>query len=480
MRLSALLARPVDPDPDITGLTDDSRAVAPGFLFAALPGARRHGGDYIEAALAGGACAILSDRKFACDVPVITDVAPQAAFAHISARFHGRQPHLIAGVTGTNGKTSTVHFLRQIWQHAGRSAASLGTLGLVTSDGARDLQYTTPPPPMLYAILRDVADAGIDHLAMEVSSHAIAQARVAGISFRVAAFSNLTRDHLDYHADMTDYRRAKLALFARLLADDGVAVINADGPGAHSFAAMARARGVGVIMTGSGGDHVRISNLRPVPDGLSFTLTLDGECADLSVPVMGAFQAENMALAAGMARASGLAPQHIVRAMPTLRGAPGRMETVGTVNGAGVIVDYAHTPDAVETALKACRAHTRGKLFVVLGAGGDRDREKRPLMGAAAHAHADHVIITDDNPRTEDAASIRAMVRAGAPDSADMGDRARAIAAAIDQLSAGDILLIAGKGHETGQTIGDQVLPFDDRAVARDAMARRAAAPDHG
>lgn len=472
MRLSALAGAPCKPDPEIAGLTPDSRAVRPGFLFAALPGAAADGASFIPQAEKNGAVAVLARPGSRSVVTLIEDEEPRRRLAEMAARFYPKQPKFTAGVTGTNGKTSTAVFSAALWSMLGEAAGSLGTLGAKSPHYERKLQHTTPEPVTLHETLDEMARAGVTHLAMEVSSHALAQYRADGVRFSAAAFTNITQDHLDFHAGFADYFAAKKRLFLDLLPASGVAVVNADGEGGAEVAAGAAERGLRLITTGARGDTLRLTQLSPEPAGLRIEVATGAGNFRLRLPLIGAFQAENALLAAGIVMASGRRAQEVLPLLEKLPGVPGRMQHAADIDGAGVFVDYAHTPDAVETALAAIRPHAKARLIAIIGAGGDRDRKKRPLMGAAARKGADLVIVTDDNPRTEDPAAIRRAVLEGCPEAMEIGDRAQAIAAGIAMLKSGDALLIAGKGHETGQIVGKETLPFDDVEVARRAAGR--------
>lgn len=469
MRLSALAAAPCSPDPEIKGITPDSRAVREGFLFAALPGSAVDGAVFIPQAEKNGAAAILARPGAATSLPLIADAEPRRRLAEMAARFYPRQPGFIAGVTGTNGKTSTAVFSAALWSMRGRASGSLGTLGALSAAFERKLRHTTPEPVTLHETLDAMAGAGVTHLAMEVSSHALAQFRADSVRFSVAAFTNITQDHLDFHSDAADYFRAKKRLFLELLPRTGAAIVNMDGEGGEELAEAAAARGLKVIATGARGKTLRLASLRPQPGGLEIEIAAGGRSYQLRLPLIGAFQAENALVAAGIVIASGEDAADVLPLLERLPGVPGRMQHAADIDGAGIYVDYAHTPDAVETALAAIRPHASGRLIAIVGAGGDRDRGKRPLMGAAAARGADIVIVTDDNPRTEDPASIRREVLAGCADAEEIGDRAKAIARGVAMLRKGDVLLIAGKGHETGQIVGKETLPFDDLEVARQA-----------
>ena len=468
-------------DVRITGLSVDSREVREGHLFAALPGAKVHGGEFIGYAIRQRAGAILTDKdgaRIAADeirasgVPVIVAEDPRQTLAYAAALWFGRQPEVVVAVTGTNGKTSVSSFTRQLWCAMGVPAVNLGTTG-VEGDWSKPLAHTTPEPITLHRTLAEIAGEGIDHCAMEASSHGLHQRRLDGVRLTAAGFTNLTQDHLDYHGTMEAYRDAKAELFDRVLSDDGTAVINIDdGYGAHMLA-VAEARGQDILTVGSGGDAaLRIVAQRFDATGQELRFEWNGQAHQRRLNLIGGFQAANALVAAGLCIASGSDPREVFNALPHLETVRGRMQLVATRdNGAAVFVDYAHTPDALETALRALRPHVLGRLILVFGAGGDRDRTKRPLMGEAAARHADVVFVTDDNPRSEDPDLIRAMVRAGCPEANDVGDRAEAILRGVDALGPGDALLVAGKGHETGQVIGNTVLPFDDAEQASVAVA---------
>jgi UDP-N-acetylmuramoyl-L-alanyl-D-glutamate--2,6-diaminopimelate ligase len=461
-------------DPEITGLTSDSRAVRPGFLFAALAGSRTDGTRFIADAVARGATAVLvADAAAAAGlgVRVVADPNPRRRLALAAARFHAPQPETVVAVTGTNGKTSVAAFTRQIWARHGTRAASLGTTGIVGPDFARPGSLTTPDPVALHAELKALASAGTTHVAIEASSHGLDQFRLDGLALKAAAFTNLTRDHLDYHRDMAAYFAAKRRLFAELLPADGTAVLNLDSDEGRALAALARGRGQRVIGFGAASDAaLRLLHARPDGAGQSITIAAPGEQRTLVLPLIGAFQAMNALAALGLALATGVPLSQALDALATLEGAPGRMQQAAS-HPAPVIVDYAHTPDALETALAALRPHVGGRLILVFGCGGDRDPGKRPLMGAIAQALADIVIVTDDNPRGEDASAIRRAILAACPKAREIGDRGSAIRAATGMLAPGDVLLLAGKGHERGQIVGSTVLPFDDAETARAALA---------
>jgi UDP-N-acetylmuramoyl-L-alanyl-D-glutamate--2,6-diaminopimelate ligase len=462
-------------DVEIAGLSADSREVGPGYLFAALPGSRRDGRDFVDEALKRGAVAILSAPDLAAHgwsrpARLVSDRDPRRRLARMAARFYGRQPRTVVAVTGTNGKTSVADFARQIFASAGHRAASIGTLGLIRPGHPTEPSLTTPDPVTLHRQLARLAEEGVDHLAMEASSHGLDQARLDGVSVAAAAFTNLTRDHLDYHETMERYLAAKLRLFDRILAPGGAAVVNADAPEAGRIIEIARARGHRLLRYGAAGVELRLRSRTPEPDGQRLEIGFEGRTVDVRLPLVGAFQAMNALAAAGLALGVGYAADQVVAALGRLVGVPGRLQMVArAASGAPVFVDYAHTPDALETVLTALRPHAAGRLVVVFGAGGDRDPGKRPQMGAVCARLADVAIVTDDNPRSEPPELIRRAVMAGAPDAREIGDRAEAIGAAIQGLGAGDLLVVAGKGHEQGQIVGGEVRPFDDATVARAA-----------
>lgn len=455
---------------EIAGLTCDSRAVRPGFLFAALPGAQVDGRDYIGAAIENGAVCVLGPVGTKADVPVLEDGNPRRAFARLAANFLPRQPEFIAAITGTNGKTSTAFFLRQIWEHTGAKAASMGTIGVHGSGFDEPGKLTTPDPVKLHETLQRLADAGVDNLAMEASSHGLEQYRLDGVRVCAAGFTNISRDHLDYHGTMQAYMAAKLRLFAEVVEIGGAAVINADVPEAQEFAATARKRGLEVITYGRAGGRIRLLEREARAGGQRLSLMVGSQNYTIDLPLAGKFQAENAMCALGLAIGLDADAAHAVAALEKLQGVPGRMQHVGSVNGADVYVDFAHTPDALKNVLDALRPHAKAKLHVLFGCGGDRDPGKRPEMGAIASKLADRVVVTDDNPRGEDAGDIRAQIMAATPGAIEQADRHAAIRDAVQALSAGDVLVLAGKGHEQGQIVGDDVLPFDDVVQAKAAM----------
>lgn len=473
LRLSEIVRRDLSVDPVITGVTADSRKVSDGTLFAALPGAKADGRSFIPQALLQGAAAVLAPEDTPAEAaPVLVcsgDV--RRAYALAARAFWGAQPRVCVAVTGTNGKTSVVNFCRQIWTRLGISGASMGTLGVMTGD-ERSLTgpgLTSPDAGEAARLLADLAGQGVTHVALEASSHGVDQRRLDGVALTAAAFTNLTQDHLDYHGTMEAYRAAKLRLFEQLLPRGRTAVLNADSDAYNAFAAAGILSGLTLYGVGERGRDLTLISRRPTPEGQRLTLEAQGRTYDLLLPLAGAFQASNALVAAGLCIASGARPEGVLAALEQLKGAPGRLQRIGAgPQGGEAYVDYAHTPDGLETVLKALRPHTAGKLIVVFGAGGDRDRGKRPIMGAIAARLADVAIVTDDNPRSEEPAAIRAEIRSGAPDAIEIGDRKAAIAAAVARLRQGDVLIVAGKGHEQGQIVGETVYPFDDAAeVAR-------------
>jgi UDP-N-acetylmuramoyl-L-alanyl-D-glutamate--2,6-diaminopimelate ligase len=481
MRLRALLGPGVSvqgtawQELEISGLSADSRTVPPGALFAALAGSRVDGRAFIADAVAHGAAAVLTDPSLAgaeVGVPLILDANPRRRLALIAARWFGRQPRWIAAVTGTNGKTSVVSFARQMWQALGTTAATLGTLGLDGPERHQVTGLTTPDPIQLHAVLAALADAGVDHLALEASSHGLAQYRLDGVRLSAAAFTNLSRDHFDYHGSVADYLAAKRRLFSELLPSEGTAVLNADQPQFEPLAEVCRARGITVLDYGRQAHRLRLTALEPRAVGLGLSFAIDGREHRVETALSGGFQASNLLAALGLLIASDVDAEAAVSVMARLEGAPGRLERVAVhPSGAPVFVDYAHTPDALATVLEAVRPHVGGRLVVVFGCGGDRDPGKRPEMGRIAAERADLVFVTDDNPRSEDPAVIRRAIVEACPDAIEIGDRGQAIRAALAELEAGDLLVIAGKGHETGQIVGGQTLPFDDRDEVRRALA---------
>lgn len=463
-------------DVTVTGLTADSRDVRPGFVFAALPGTETDGARFIPDAIAAGAVALLlpTGSRAATDAgtPVVFDDDPRRRLALMAARFFGTQPDTVAAVTGTNGKTSVAAFLRQIWVRLGYDAASLGTVGVVSQRGARPLIHTTPEPVTLHRLLLELVEEGVTHLALEASSHGLQQRRLDGVRVSAAAFTNISRDHLDYHDSFEAYLAEKMRLFQVLLEPSAPIVVDPEAPGADTVCNFARTDGRSLLTVGRTGTLLRLLSADREGTGQRLKLTCEGKEHDLLLPLPGAFQVSNALTAAGLAIALGSDAASVLETLTGLEGAKGRLEHVGqTASGASVFIDYAHTPDALANALVALRPYASGRMIVVFGCGGDRDRGKRPEMGRAAGDHADLVIVTDDNPRGEDPAAIRAAALAAVPTAREIGDRSTAITAAINEAGEGDLVLIAGKGHETGQTIGNTVLPFSDHDAVRSALA---------
>lgn len=465
-------------DSDITGISQNSKTVSSGFLFAALKGEKVDGRDFIDAAIAAGAKAVLAQTgtPIPNSVTAITHDEPRLALAKIAAKFYRVQPKTIAAVTGTSGKTSTVQFVRQLWQMLGHKSASVGTLGIIGDGIERYGSLTTPDSITLHQDLAMLAlDKRITHLAMEASSHGLDQYRLDGVNVGLAAFTNLSRDHLDYHKTMEAYLKAKLRLFTELLPANGTAVVNADMAEFSEISAAVRARNIKLLSYGLLGNEVRLEKRTFNAHGQDLELKVLGKKYKTHVNLVGAFQAANVLCALSLVIASGADAKKVIECLPKLQPVRGRMEWVGEYKGGAVYVDYAHKPDALEQVLQALRPHTQNRLICVFGCGGNRDAGKRPIMGAIAKKFADVVIVTDDNPRNEDAASIRKAVMEGAEGATEIGNRSDAIAAALNMMNAGDVVVIAGKGHEQGQIIGTQTLPFDDVAVAKNVMNGKAA-----
>ena len=459
-----------------TGLASDSRVVQPGFLFAALPGTKTNGAKFVRDAVARGATAVLGTPDLAptakaLGVSFISDDDPRRALARLAATYYGTQPKTVAAVTGTNGKSSVTVFLRELWTALGKKAASIGTIGVVSPLGETPLGHTTPDPIETHRILSDLKRAEIDHVALEASSHGLDQRRLDGVDIVAGAFTNVTRDHLDYHQTFEAYLNVKLRLFRELVRNKGLAVINADTEHAKLFRQAAELRGLHVLTVGQVGETLRVSAVTPRSEGQALSLVHDGRTYGVELPLVGLFQASNALVAAGLAIGLGERADAVISGLSKLVGAPGRLELVAhSAAGVPIYVDYAHTPDAIATVLEALRPHVRGKIHIVFGCGGDRDKGKRSLMGAAAAEHADRVIVTDDNPRGEDAGAIRAAAMKGCPDALEIGDRAEAIRVAVGGLDRDDALVIAGKGHETGQIVAGVTYPFSDRDEAVQAV----------
>jgi UDP-N-acetylmuramoyl-L-alanyl-D-glutamate--2,6-diaminopimelate ligase len=463
----------------IAGLSVDSRAIQPKFLFVAIPGTKADGLTFLPQALEAGAVAVMAERAPAEALPdgvaLVTVPNVRRALALAAAKFFARQPAIIAAVTGTSGKTSVAAFTRQIWTALGHAAASIGTVGIVAPNEEVYGSLTTPDPIELHRTLDRLAGSGVTHLAFEASSHGLDQHRLDGVRVAAGGFTNITRDHLDYHPSFEAYLQAKLRLFSDLIAPTGTAVIDVDHHHADTVVATAERRGLRLLTVGRGGEGIRLRDV--AIDGFAQRLRVEhaGRAQELRLPLVGAFQVENALVAAGLVIATGGDPVRTFAALEHLKGAKGRLDLVGTRAGAPIFVDYAHKPDALEKALGALRPYVKKRLVVVFGAGGDRDKGKRPLMGAIAARHADRVIVTDDNPRSEEPAAIRAAILAAAPGAAEIGDRGEAIRRAVAALEPGDVLLIAGKGHESGQIIGNQTLPFSDHDAVAAALGNQAA-----
>ncbi|GEO99807.1 UDP-N-acetylmuramoyl-L-alanyl-D-glutamate--2,6-diaminopimelate ligase [Methylobacterium haplocladii] len=485
--MTAPILRSLFPETDageapVTAVTADSRKVVPGSVFVAIPGTKADGRLFAAKAASAGAVAVVGEGERPADLPAETAwiAVPDArrALSLAAARFSGRQPETVVAVTGTSGKSSVADFVRQILSKIGRESASLGTVGIVTNRGAAYGSLTTPDPVTLHETLARLADDGITDLAMEASSHGIEQRRLDGVALAAAGFTNLGRDHLDYHPSVEAYLEAKLRLFTTLLPKGRPVIVNADGAYAERVIGTADAAGHEIRSTGRAGRYIRLEDART--EGFSQALTLRGPGKDgettytVKLPLVGGFQVENALVAAGLALATpgGAAdPAGVFSALESLIGVPGRMERIGEANGGLCLVDYAHKPEALEHVLTALRPFAGGRLVLVFGCGGDRDTGKRPIMGEIAQRLADRVIVTDDNPRSEEPAAIRAAILAHAPDAEEIGDRAEAIRTAVHALQPGDVLVVAGKGHETGQIVGDRVLPFSDHDAVRAAIA---------
>jgi UDP-N-acetylmuramoyl-L-alanyl-D-glutamate--2,6-diaminopimelate ligase len=456
----------------LSGISADSRKVKPGDLFVAVPGTKADGLSFVPQALAAGAAAVMAEQAPDLPAQVAFIQAPNArrALALAAAAFFPRQPGTIAAVTGTSGKTSVAAFTRQIWAALGLQAASIGTIGVVSPRAATYGSLTTPDPVELHRTLDRLSGEGVTHLALEASSHGLDQHRLDGVRVSAGAFTNLSRDHLDYHPTIEAYLAAKLRLFTDLIVPGGTAVIGVDDCYAGQVVQAAEKRGLKIMTVGVNGDDIKL--VAGAIDGYAQVIGLAhaGRAYKIRLPLVGAFQVENAAIAAGLCIATGSDPARVFPALERLQGAKGRLELAGEKSGAPIFIDYAHKPDALKKALEALRPYARGRLIVVFGAGGDRDAGKRPIMGRIANENADRVIVTDDNPRNENPAAIRAAILAEAPGAAEIGDRAQAIRAAIAELKSGDVLLIAGKGHETGQIVGDRVLHFSDHEAVAAAL----------
>jgi UDP-N-acetylmuramoyl-L-alanyl-D-glutamate--2,6-diaminopimelate ligase len=461
-------------DIEITGLAFDSRKATKGSLFFAIAGAKADGAHFAKQAVSAGAVAVAAEREIdglPGGVAFVRVKNVRRALALAASKFFPRQPKVIAAVTGTSGKTSVASFTRQIWTALGKDAASVGTIGVTTAKEEIYGSLTTPDPIELHRTLDKLVGEGITHLAIEASSHGLDQHRLDGLLVSAGAFTNLSRDHMDYHPTIQDYLAAKLRLFENLIAKDGSAVIDVDNEHADAVIAAARSRGLKLFMVGREGNPLQLIDVAVEGFAQKVALFYSGRPFVVKLPLVGGFQVENALVAAGLVIATGGDPGQVFPALEKLTGAKGRLELAGTKDGAPIFVDYAHKPDALAKALEALRPYVKGRLIVVFGCGGDRDKGKRPLMGAIAADLADNVIVTDDNPRSEDPAVIRAEIMADAGGAREIGDRAEAIRAGIKDMKAGDVLLIAGKGHETGQIVGNRVLPFSDQDEVKKALA---------
>ena len=463
---------------EVVGVTSDSRKVKPGFLFVAIAGNRTDGARFVKQAASDGAVAVIAEQRpdtLPDAMAFIRAANPRRLLALASAKIFPRQPATIAAVTGTSGKTSVAAFTRQIWNELGYRAASIGTVGVISPAGERYGSLTTPDPVELHKTLDQLAEEGVTHLALEASSHGLDQHRLDGVCIAAGGFTNLSRDHLDYHPSIEVYLAAKLRLFEDLIVPGGTAVIGVDDSYAHRVAEAAKKRDLKIIAVGEQGADIKF--VGATIDGFNQIVTIrhEGRTYKVRLPLVGAFQVQNAGIAAGLAIATGAQPARAFAAMEKLMGAKGRLELAGTHNGAPIFIDYAHKPDALKKALESLRPYARGKLVVVFGAGGDRDTGKRPIMGRIASENADRVIVTDDNPRSESPAAIRAAILAEAPGAVEIGDRAEAIKKTIAALATGDVLLIAGKGHEVGQIIGDRTVPFSDHEAVAAALKGKVA-----
>jgi UDP-N-acetylmuramoyl-L-alanyl-D-glutamate--2,6-diaminopimelate ligase len=482
MKLSDLVTDDAARDPrlaalDIAGVTADSRKVKKGDLFVAVPGTKADGSQFIAQALANGAAAAIAESipaGLSPDASFVKVSNARLALARAAAKIFPRQPQTIAAITGTSGKTSVAAFTRQIWGMLGHPAASIGTVGVVSPKGEVYGSLTTPDPVALHLTLDRLAGEGVTHLALEASSHGLDQFRLDGVRVRAGAFTNLSRDHLDYHPDLDSYLAAKLRLFSELLQPGGKAVIVTGHDGSDAVIAAARARKLDVFTVGMGGEGIRLTDVMIAGYAQRLTLEHAGRQYNVELPLVGAFQVENALVAAGLAITTGSDPARVFASLQKLEGAKGRLERAGERNDAPIFIDYAHKPDALAKALEALRPYVKGQLVVVFGAGGDRDPGKRPMMGVIAAQMADRVIVTDDNPRGENPAAIRAAILKAAPGASEIGDRGEAIRASIAALKRGDVLLIAGKGHESGQIVGDRILPFSDHQAVAEALGEKA------
>ena len=458
---------------EVTGFAIDHRKVARGTVFGAFKGSRFNGEDFIADAIGAGAVAVVARPEATVQGAVhIADAEPRRAFARMAAKFFAPFPETVVAVTGTNGKTSTVELTRQLWRMAGHHAASIGTLGVTTADDQVSTGLTTPDIVTFLSNMAGLAREGVTHAAFEASSHGLSQYRTEGLPVRAGAFTNLSRDHLDYHGTMEAYLEAKLRLFTEVIDEDGAAVVWMDDAASARVAELASERGLRLLTVGTKGETLKLVKREPTQLGQTLTIEAEGKIFQVKLPLIGAYQAANALTAAALVFATGGALAQTLENLSRVQPVRGRLERAAISKaGAPIYVDYAHTPDGLRAAIEALRPHATGRLITVFGAGGDRDRGKRPEMGAVAAELSDRVIVTDDNPRSENASAIRKDVIAGAPSATEIGGRREAIAAAIAEAGAGDIVLLAGKGHEQGQIVGDKVLPFDDVSVARECAA---------
>ena len=458
-------------DTSVIGLSADSRLIKPGMVFAALPGTAMDGRDFIPQAISNGAVAILSVEGVKASVPVISVPKPRLVYSQVAAKLYPGQPATLVAMTGTNGKSSTVDFLRQIWAYAGFNAACFGTLGVTSSTGYKPMTHTTPDALALHQTLSELAAEGVTHAAMEASSHGLKQYRMDAVKVSASGFSNLTQDHFDYHPSLQDYFMSKARLFIDLTPRGAPVVINTnDKYGAH-LVEVCEGLGHDILQVGWTGSDIRIDEVMPHASGQHLTLVVKGKRHKVDLPLAGEFQALNAVAALGLAMKTGVDVEQAVEALGHLKGVAGRLELAGVKNGAPVYVDFAHTEDGLDKLLRSVRSHTAGEVIIVFGCGGDRDPDKRQKMGRVAAKLADQVIVTDDNPRTEEAALIRNAVLKGCPNATEIGDRAEAIAEGIRRLKPQDCLVIAGKGHEQGQIVGTKVILFSDVDVAREHLS---------
>ncbi|WP_019221476.1 UDP-N-acetylmuramoyl-L-alanyl-D-glutamate--2,6-diaminopimelate ligase [Bartonella senegalensis] len=462
---------------EITGISADSRQILPGYVFVALQGYQDDGRHYINDAIKRGAKAIVTDCNIVLDnfsVPLLRVLDARHSLAVAAARFYGSQPETVVAVTGTSGKTSVVSFVRQIWTHVGLSAASIGTVGVISPKRNDYGSLTTPDPVILQRLLCEIANEGVTHAALEASSHGLDQCRLDGVRLTAAAFTNLGRDHLDYHKSVEDYLRAKMRLFDTLLPQDASALVFADDVYSQKVIDIITQTGRHVLTIGRKGQFITLNRIEHQRLKQCVECRLENNIYTFDLPLAGDFQVNNALMAAGLAIATGVSPDKVFRSLETLQGAPGRLELIGkTENNAPVYIDYAHKPEALEQVLLSVRPFTQGRLILVFGCGGDRDQGKRPLMGKIAENKADIVIVTDDNPRTEMPAKIRKDILQAVPKAIEIADRGEAISYAVGLLNAGDTLIIAGKGHENGQIIGQKTYPFSDRLKAIEALQER-------